>query len=141
MRTTDGLPMLRNLQLPYLAAQGYLNLRCVWTLGCPAEIRPKTSAPPPGAAVADRDREKTELAYGAAFRELFPGAPLPEIVAASCCAQFALTARKVRERPRADYVRYRRWLLATELPDNVSGRILEYMWHSEWDPRACSELF
>lgn len=119
--------MLQNLQLPYLVAQGYLNLRCVWILGCPSEIRPQSAKKLlPGAD----ERAKTEVAYGDAFTELFPRMPLPEVVAASCCAQFALTAEKVRERPRADYVRYRKWLLDTTLPDSVSGRIFEYMWHS-----------
>ena len=36
----DGLPMLRRLQLPFLEEQGYVNIRCAWSLGCPAEIKP-----------------------------------------------------------------------------------------------------
>ena len=33
-------------------------------------------------------------------------------------------------RPKSDYEDYRRWLLETRLPDDISGRILEYSWHS-----------
>jgi len=35
----------------------------------------------------------------------------------------------VRERPLADYVRYRKWLWETNLLSEKSGYILEYMWY------------
>ncbi|KAK8086446.1 hypothetical protein PG994_001420 [Apiospora phragmitis] len=40
----DGLATLQHFQFPYLRAQGYVNLRCVWVIGCPAEIRPMEDA-------------------------------------------------------------------------------------------------
>lgn len=123
--------MLSRLQLPFVKAQGYVNLRCVWTLGCPAEIRPLKEF----VALSREGEEKSEEAragafYKLAFEELFPGVSVPEVIGASCCAQFAVTADKIRERPKSDYENYRRWLLGTTLPDDISGRILEYSWHS-----------
>jgi hypothetical protein len=129
----DGLPMLRHFQIPYLEQEGYVNIRCVWVLGCPAEIRP----------IQEAGEHRAEVhaggAYKDAFEILFPGKEVPEVVAVSCCAQFAATKDKVRERPKSDYERYRQWLLDTKLDDGISGRILEYSWHSKLDP-LCNNL-
>jgi hypothetical protein len=127
----DGQRMLSRLQLPFVKAQGYVNLRCVWTLGCPAEIKPLKEFK----AASSGDEEISEEAragafYKSAFEKLFPGVPIPEVVGASCCAQFAVTAEKIRKWPRSDYETYRGWLLETALPDDINGRILEYSWHS-----------
>ncbi|KAH7132168.1 hypothetical protein B0J11DRAFT_219181 [Dendryphion nanum] len=119
----DGLPMLRRFQIPHLEKEGYVNIRCAWSLGCPAEIKPLDEEGEHRAAVhAGGDYKK-------AFQILFPGEEVPKHVGVSCCAQFAATKEKIRRRPRADYVRYRKWLLETELGDSISGRILEYSWH------------
>ncbi|KAL5340644.1 hypothetical protein BJX70DRAFT_360806 [Aspergillus crustosus] len=117
----DGVPMLRNFQLPYLEKQGYVNLRCVWVLGCPGEIHP----------LSDTHREAVHAGeyFKHGFMELFPGEEIPEAVGVSCCAQFGVTSWKIRERPKSDYVRYRKWLLETDLTDDLSGRIMEYTWH------------
>jgi len=123
--------MLSRLQLPFVKSQGYVNLRCVWTLGCSAEIRPLKEFTSP----SENEGEVSEKAragafYKLAFEGIFPGVPVPEVIGASCCAQFAVTKDKIRERPKSDYENYRRWLLETTLPDDISGRILEYSWHS-----------
>lgn len=119
----DGVPMLRNFQLPYLEAQGYVNLRCVWNLGCPYEILPF------------RDTHRQDVHAGEYFKtgfmELFPGSEVPEVVGVSCCAQFGVTKWKVRERPKSDYEHFRNWLKTTDLTDEFSGRIMEYSWHSK----------
>lgn len=119
----DGLPVLRRFQLPYLEQEGYVNLRCAWNLGCPAEIRP--------IAQQGKHREAIHAGefYKHAFLELFPGKPVPEIVGASCCAQFGATRWKIRQRPRKDYEALREWVLGTPLEDALSGRVLEYSWH------------
>ena len=127
----DGQRMLSRLRLPFVKARGYVNLRCVWTLGCPAEIRPFKEFIAPSSDDAEVSEEARAGAfYKPAFEELFPGVPVPDVIGASCCAQFAVTADKIRERPKSDYENYRRWLLETRLPDDISGRILEYSWHS-----------
>ena len=63
------------------------------------------------------------------FMELFPGVEVPEEVGVSCCAQFGVTRSKVLERPKSDYIRFRKWLAETPLQDDLSGRIMEYSWH------------
>ncbi|KAJ5831759.1 hypothetical protein N7474_000070 [Penicillium riverlandense] len=118
----DGVPMLRNFQIPYLQQQGYVNARCAWTLGCPGEIRPLTDT--------HRDAVHAGEYFKDGFMELFPGTPVPDMVGVSCCAQFGVTRSKVRERPKKDYERFRTWLAETSLPDDLSGRIMEYSWHS-----------
>ena len=118
----DGVPMLRNFQVPYLQKQGYVNMRCAWSLGCPAEIRPYT----------DTHREDVHAGeyFKTGFMELFPGVGVPHEVGVSCCAQFGVTRSKVHERPKSDYERFRTWLSETPLKDELSGRIMEYSWHS-----------
>ena len=114
--------MLRNLQLPYLEEQGYVNLRCVWVLGCPAEIHPHQDS--------HRDDIHAGEYYKTGFMELFgPETPVPKEVGASCCAQFGVTANKVSQRPKSDYEHFRNWLFNTPLSDDLSGRIMEYSWH------------
>lgn len=130
----DGVAMLRNFQVPYLREQGYVNLRCVWTLGCPSEIHPKSDA--------HRDAVHAGENFKDGFMELFPGVPLPEEVGASCCAQFGVSRERVLERPRSDYVRFREWLVKTDLTDDLSGRIMEYSWHSKVLPRSlCAAIY
>ncbi|CAI6332642.1 unnamed protein product [Periconia digitata] len=120
----DGLPVLRHFQFPYLESEGYVNLRCAWSMGCPEEIKP-----------LDEEGEHRENVhaggdYKKAFQELFPGKPVPDRVGVSCCAQFALTKEKIREKKKEEYIRLRTWLLETTLADSISGRVLEYSWHS-----------
>ncbi|TGJ79273.1 hypothetical protein E0Z10_g9488 [Xylaria hypoxylon] len=123
----DALPTLQNIQLSYLQEAGYVNLRCVWVIGCPAEIRP----------VLDEDEGpskdlKTKNIYKKAFEEIMPELPVPDTVAVSCCSQFGVSRNAIRRRPKEDYIRYRRWLLETPLDDSLSGRVLEFSWHSKW---------
>ncbi|KAF2643943.1 hypothetical protein P280DRAFT_392117 [Massarina eburnea CBS 473.64] len=119
----DGLPMLRRFQLPYLEREGYVNIRCAWSLGCPAEIKPLAEEG------EHRDDVHAGGDYKKAFQVLFPGREVPQVVGVSCCAQFAATREKVRESSREEYVRLRKWLLETDLDDSISGRVLEYSWH------------
>ncbi|MCJ1305876.1 hypothetical protein MMC08_008693 [Hypocenomyce scalaris] len=122
----DGIPLLQNLRVPHIKARGYVNLRCVWVIGCPGEMHPLSS-----------NTKGTEVYYAEAFKELFPNTAVPEAVGVSCCAQFAVTSSKILERPKADYVRYRKWLVNTPLEDYDSGRIMEYSWHMIFD--ECSD--
>lgn len=124
----DGLMVLRNFQVPYLEKEGYVNLRCAWQLGCPNEIKPYDNDP----------REKQQQghagnSYFHAFKEIFgDDREVPEEVGVSCCAQFALTRDKVHEIPKEEYMRLRNWLAKTPLTDAISGRVMEYSWHSKY---------
>ncbi|KAF2158403.1 hypothetical protein M409DRAFT_71666 [Zasmidium cellare ATCC 36951] len=124
----DGLRVLSRLNLSYVKEQGYSNLRCVWTLGCPVEIRPLLEAEDDMALSNSYDAGAGSF-YKAAFEVLFPGVAVPEAVGVTCCAQFAVTAEAIRQRPRDDYERYREWLMESELHDGLTGRITEYSWH------------
>jgi hypothetical protein len=63
------------------------------------------------------------------WQELNPGAPIPSTLSGVCCAQFALSRDRIRQVPLERLIHYRRWLLNTEMDDQYSGRIFEYLWH------------
>lgn len=125
----DSYHILHNLQLPYLMSNGYTNLRCVWTLGCPAELSNLTDALTAEQLNDKKAASNTALHFAKAFQELFPDIPLPKTVGVACCAQFAATREAIHSRSLSDYIHYRDWLLSTNLQDHVSGRVLEYSWH------------
>lgn len=131
----DALPALRRLRLPHLREAGYVNLRCAWVIGCPAEIRPAEDA---GHTDENSGALTAKGVYKQAWDELMflrdgdgVAAPAPEVVAVACCSQFGVTRETIRTRPVEDYIRFREWLLATPLDDSLSGRIFEFSWHSK----------
>ncbi|KAF3481797.1 uncharacterized protein GIQ15_04556 [Arthroderma uncinatum] len=122
----DALTLLQRFRFDYLKEQGYANLRCDWALGCPAAIKPLVDAtePVPGEGLSSK------RVYKKAFKELFPGEAVPETVGVACCSQFAVRRESIRKRPKSDYIHYREWLVKTDLEDGLSGRVLEYAWHT-----------
>lgn len=112
--------MLKKIQTPSLISQGYTNLRCVWLLGCPAEMKFDTPGTP---------EQTTQTEYPQAFKELFPDQTLPLAIGVACCAQFAVTRETIQSRSKEEYEKWRQWILDTSLPDHISGRIFEYSWH------------
>ena len=113
----SNVDALRDLNLSFVEAQGYVNLRCNWNPGC---------------RDADRNNEHVNAEIWA---DVFEGTstpqrlvPFPEQVGQACCAQFAVSKEAVRKRPRTDYERMREWLLTTELSDRKSGRVMEFLW-------------
>ncbi|KAF1993638.1 hypothetical protein P154DRAFT_527629 [Amniculicola lignicola CBS 123094] len=119
----DGVPVLQMLRLPQVQKKGYVALRCSWTMGCPAELHPLHPSD------GSDDRSQNERAYAKAFRFLLPDEPIPEIVGAHCSSQFAVSRDRIHARPLAHYEKIQRWLLETDLDDQISGRVIEYMWH------------
>ncbi|MCJ1285813.1 hypothetical protein MMC26_005154 [Xylographa opegraphella] len=117
----DNVEAVRALRLEYVAEAGYVNLRCGHLPGCNHEVQPFRSPPVDGLEV--------EHAMHEAWASMFPDVPLPREIGSPCCAQFAVSKRQIRARPRADYERYRDWVLETRLPDRTSGRVMEYLWH------------
>ena len=117
----DNLFSVQNLRLNYVLEQGYVNLRCSWTPGCPDAVQPFRHPPDP--------RKHAEPYIAAAWAQMFPGEKVPEVFAVPCCAQFAVTREQILKRPREDYERYFQWLMESELDDTVSGRVMEYLWH------------
>ncbi|KAJ5873124.1 hypothetical protein N7455_003667 [Penicillium solitum] len=125
----DNVLTVQRLQLDYLRQVGYLNLRCDWNPGCPDEVQPFRQ-------MAGRT---TELAFAGAWIRIFNNTDVPEMVATPCCAQFAVTREQVLQRPRSAYESYHDWLMTTELDDETSGRVFEYIWHIIFgqDPVFC----
>jgi hypothetical protein len=121
---SDAKRNLQQLQLDYVDKEGYVSLRCHWFQGCPSELKF------PSNAMKSMIVEPTvENFYSFSFSSIFPGKKLPEVVGAGCCSQFAVTSKTIRRNKRDDYIRIRQWLLDTEIPDYMSGRVLEYSWH------------
>ncbi|CAM1505157.1 Fc.00g107940.m01.CDS01 [Cosmosporella sp. VM-42] len=121
----DALPLLQRFRFQHLKEEGYINLRCVWVLGCPAEIKPIQDATPGKKG----EPVHAKHVYKGAFEELFPSLPVPETIGVTCCSQFAVRRETIRKKPKEEYIRYREWLTTSPLGDDLSGRVLEYSWH------------
>ncbi|KAI0893137.1 hypothetical protein F4806DRAFT_477131 [Annulohypoxylon nitens] len=124
----DIVPTLRNLRLPYVREAGYVNLRCVWVIGCPAEIRPFQDE---DEGPRDQKHPSAKGVFRRAFEQLFPEIPVPELVAVSCCSQFAVSRDTIQRHSKERYLQFRDWLLKTPLDDGTSGRVMEFSWHSK----------
>ncbi|RMZ12076.1 hypothetical protein D0862_02759 [Hortaea werneckii] len=118
--------LIHSLNRNQLARAGYISLRCDWFPSCPAELRPKDH----DAVVWGNEglHEDTEKAVSQSWRQLFPNEPLPETIAAPCCAQFAVTRQAILRRSQADFERMRQWLMETLMTDELSGRVFEKLW-------------
>ncbi|KAI9924329.1 hypothetical protein ASPWEDRAFT_115648 [Aspergillus wentii DTO 134E9] len=123
------------LQTEFVQRNGYANLRCTSSPGCPDEVRPFRDPPDEG--------RWTEHAFPEAWNLFFNGTEVPEVIATPCCAQFAVSKKQVLQRPLSDYEMYHRWVMETELADDVSGRVMEYMWHIIFgqDPVYCPDTY
>lgn len=112
--------MVRHLNLEKVEREGYMNLRCHWSPGCPDWLHPNE---------VEYDGNKQEqLLFAPAWKQLFPEAPVPDVLSQPCCSQFAVTRARIRETPRERFVAMRDWILGTDLADEDSGRIFEYCW-------------
>ncbi|KZZ91899.1 hypothetical protein AAP_03118 [Ascosphaera apis ARSEF 7405] len=116
----DAVRLLQQLRDEKVIYDGYVNTRCVWAPGCPDWIKPRKTEPQ-----IDRP-EQAEI--GKAWTQLFPFEPVPELLGQPCCSQFALSKDRIRSIPRERLMYVRDWLLKTELHDEISGRVFEYMW-------------
>jgi hypothetical protein len=120
----DSAKTISRISDAHVARQGYMNSRCHHDPGCPDWLHP------------DRPEAEWDLVHKneerfftpAVWRELHPNVPVPRAISQPCCAQFAVSGKRIRTHPRAEYIRYREWLLNTELEDENSGRVMEYTW-------------
>ena len=116
----DAVQMIQRLKSEYVITQGYVNMRCNWSPGCPQWLLP-------GAVHEDISKQEETVLFQS-WHELFPYDPVPRTLAQACCAQFALSKERIRSIPKSRYIFYRDWILKTPLTDYVSGRIWEYSW-------------
>ncbi|KAK0913557.1 hypothetical protein LTR57_014437 [Friedmanniomyces endolithicus] len=125
-KNNDAVNMLRELHLDVVLERGYVNLRCIEAPGCRDEIRPWREP-------ADPEKVPEQI-YPLVYAEFFNRTAAEtrqevELVASTCCAQFAVSRQQILRREKADYVRYMKYLEETEYSDAHIGRVLEYMWH------------
>ncbi|KAF2785428.1 hypothetical protein K505DRAFT_262220, partial [Melanomma pulvis-pyrius CBS 109.77] len=114
-------PLLRTLNINHVQAHGYANLRCTTPDMCRNTILPFRSPP---------DEYRTlEVAMPKAWARLFPDMPVPEKLAAPCCAEFAVSRAQVRKRALEAYTRFWDWLNTTKMDDETAGLVLEALWH------------
>ncbi|KAJ5586670.1 uncharacterized protein N7459_002435 [Penicillium hispanicum] len=121
----DSVISIKDLQLPYVQKNGYVNLRCAWAIGCPSELEPARYL----RERPDDHDHPTAMLYPDSFKELFPGMKVPEVVGTPCCSQFAVSRKQAQKHKREEYIRLRQWLIDSKLDAGISGRIFEYSWH------------
>ncbi|KAJ5667743.1 hypothetical protein N7523_007459 [Penicillium sp. IBT 18751x] len=131
----NNVDSIRALQHDFVRQEGFVNLRCQLSPGCPEEMQPFRQPPKPG--------DTGEKHYAAAWKEIFGNSNVPEKIAAPCCSQFAVSREQVLQRPRTDYLRMYNWVLNNDLSDEVTANIMEYMWHIIFgkDPIFCPDVF
>lgn len=117
----SNVESVRSLRTDFVQKNGYVNLRCQETPGCPDEIQPFRSPAKPG--------KTAEKVYAQAWQELFNSTQVPQVVAAPCCSQFAVSRNQVLKRPRSDYEWFYNWVLMTNLSDELTANVMEYTWH------------
>ena len=116
----DAAEMVRRLQSDYVTREGYVNMRCSWSPGCPEWLHSD------GPRESLEKQEETVLSKS--WSELFPSDPVPAALGQACCAQFALSRERVLSIPLSRFIFYRDWITRTPLSDYISGRIWEYSW-------------
>ncbi|KAJ5948014.1 hypothetical protein N7466_001029 [Penicillium verhagenii] len=121
----DSVISINDFQIDHVRNTGYVNMRCSWTIGCPAELEPARYL----RERPDDQSHPTAMEFPHSFMELFPGTEVPEVVGVPCCSQFAVSREAVRARKKEEYIHMRDWLLASPLDASTSGRIFEYSWH------------
>ncbi|KAJ5177122.1 uncharacterized protein N7482_002999 [Penicillium canariense] len=135
----DNVNAMRMLRTDFVQQNGYVNLRCNWNPGCKEghrfnqhvteqvwwDIFEGTSTPPLNHS-SPYEQEYSEYKY---MRK-------PDQIGAACCAQFAVSRSQVHKRPRDDYVKFRQWIIETDLNDSTSGRVMEFLWHVIFDMDA-----
>ncbi|KAJ5174661.1 uncharacterized protein N7482_000538, partial [Penicillium canariense] len=118
--------VLQNLRYEAVEANGYVNLRCSTTPGCPSTLYQKDPK--------DHDRQYQYLLdqLPEILHYLLGIDPVdfPENIGHQCCAQFAVTRAKIRQRSRADYRKIMIWTGTTDMTDNYGiGWLTEKIWH------------
>ncbi|KAK7966700.1 uncharacterized protein PG986_000977 [Apiospora aurea] len=123
---------------------GYANLRTSWLNACPNWIN-TTRAPEESVKKEEPYMRDAFLANfglgGIVFQPEGQEAPqqqqqqqqqqqveVPEILAGTCCSQFAVSRAAVRSRPRSQYARSRDFLTTTRWSDYIAGRTWEHLW-------------
>lgn len=126
---------LSRLDLHAVHRRRYANLRISWHNACPDWIDTTRTTP--------ESLKLEEPWVRPAFLDNFAPSPAPDAVdgvprylAQPCCSQFAVARDALRAVPRDQYRKHLAWLLATDLPDEISGRIWEHLFQYLWTQRG-----
>ncbi|KAK1141297.1 hypothetical protein N8T08_009201 [Aspergillus melleus] len=132
--------LLSKLRMDAVTRKGYTNLRCQSRPGCPVAMRPSD---PKFTSMDD----VVYTNFTSIYTELFdlPEEQVPNEVGGICCGQFALTKKRIRQRPREEYIRMRDWAISTPLDNFTVGSVFEMLWHLIFlensvscpDPKQC----
>ena len=117
----DAVQIVNGVASKYVSTQGYMNLHCSHTVGCPAWLKLHENQIP-------LEKQEQDI-LAKCWRELYPQIRLPVNLAQPCCGQFALSKHLTLSKSLEKLVHLRDWLLRTTLNDYFSGRIWEYLWH------------
>lgn len=120
----DTPKTIKRLHDDRVARQGYMNLRCHLDPGCPNWIHLDRAE----VDFDDYIKPEEKRFSSKLFQTLFPGHRPPPVLSQACCAQFAVSAERVRDNPKSMYEHLRNWLIKAPLEDKWSGRIFEYVW-------------
>lgn len=119
LQDADAVRLIRDLSSERVIREGYMNMRCHWSEGCPSHLHPLSTEP---------DFHHIQGLMAQQWPLIFPRDPIPDTLAQPCCAQFAVSKERILSIPLATYLAYRDWLLRTPLTDYYSGRLWEYLW-------------
>ncbi|WEW56467.1 hypothetical protein PRK78_001911 [Emydomyces testavorans] len=116
---------LKNLYISTVERKGYVNLRCNPDPGCPISVEPFRPT--------EEDIKNCDVRanFPDIYMQLFnvTREEVPNRIAAVCCAQFAVSRNRIRQRPRSDYIRMRDWALTAEFNSQAIGWLFEMIWH------------
>jgi hypothetical protein len=119
--------VLKNLRREAVDALGYVNLRCEHNPGCPVHINPHNPTQ------IDIDNNDARANFPTIYKDIFGDtAVVPDHIGGICCAQFAVSRERIRQRPKSDYVRMMNWVNDKSLPyvnDYGVGWVFETLWH------------
>ncbi|CAF9908058.1 hypothetical protein IMSHALPRED_006569 [Imshaugia aleurites] len=134
-QASDSAAEINHLNLATVRSRGYQNFNCIMGFGCDQHIylaekqrAENESTNEPSKLLSTRSEPPVDEAIYDNWDAWF-GVPMPEDVAAACCAQFVVTKEAVYQRTKEKYVEYRQWLLSTDLGNSHSGMVFERLWH------------
>lgn len=117
---------LRNIRYEAIDINGFVNLRCSLTPGCPASVFPLSPSQ------SDIEVHDIRAYFAQAYQEIFNVTrdKVPGEIGNVCCGQFAVTRDRIRARPKEDYQRVLDWAATTELANDFGvGWVMEKLWH------------
>jgi hypothetical protein len=78
-----------------------------------------------------------------AWNEFFGNDDVPKVLATQCCSQFAVSKERVMAKRLHEYERMRMWLMTRKADNELSGQVMEYLWHVIFgmEPVYCPDVY